>query len=170
MISTQLNTNGNSLKISGVISLQIPLHSDTLSALITLFALAFTRLFNSVSKRQTSRFFLSWPCLQAVSWAVIWGSLTLFPISQGPLSFIAWCPVSWDLLFPIFCLDFCFRQEAKFGPHRICLDWKWKPYCLAILVILSTTKPGLLKSLMILNLHISPFISVGFVSCILKFC
>ena len=33
-------------------------------------------------------------------------SLHLFSISQGSLSFTGWCPMSWVLLFHIFCLVF----------------------------------------------------------------
>ena len=36
----------------------------------------------------------------------MWDSPNLFPASQGPLSFVDWYPVSWKLLFHIFCLYF----------------------------------------------------------------
>lgn len=39
-----------------------------------------------------------------------WPSLFFFMVSQGPLTFTAWCPMSWKLWFYIFCLVFsCFK-------------------------------------------------------------
>lgn len=49
-------------------------------------------------------------CLKAVSGAII-GPAHLFSMSQGLLSLLAWCSVSWKPLFHI--LFRCFRQEGK---------------------------------------------------------
>lgn len=45
----------------------------------------------------------AWKCLQAVNWGNNWIYFVCFPFSQQSFSFIAWCPMSWEPLFHIFC-------------------------------------------------------------------